>query len=186
MTIDIRKHILPESVEIDGKYYRIKTDFTYWINFIEDTKNAGGEIAPGTVADMFIGEVPADLQKAFESLSQFCYPQEELPNVDDADEHDHRRTFDYVTDSSMIYAAFMQCYGIDLVDTPMHWHKFLALFNNLVGTRLNEVMSYRGYDKNDTEKYEDRLERMREMWELEEIITPEEQENIDTFNAQFD
>lgn len=185
MTIDIRKHILPEEIEVDGALYAIHTDYTYFINFIEAMKNPEAKVEDFNFMYADQSNLPADLFKGVDRLSQFCYPKEELPNVDE-EEHSHKRAFDYVTDSTMIYAAFMQVYHIDLIDTPLHWHKFLALFNNLSGTRLNEVMGYRGFDKSDKEDYEHRMQRLQEMWELEEIITPEEEALNDKFNAQFD
>ena len=49
----------------------------------------------------------------------------------------------------MIYAGFMQQYGIDLQTEDMHWWKFMILLENLGSdTRLNKVMEYRTIDTN--------------------------------------
>lgn len=56
------------------------------------------------------------------------------------------KAFDFVQDSSLIYAAFMQAYGIDLIDQQgkMHWWKFSSLLNGLPsGTRFSEIVSIR-------------------------------------------
>lgn len=60
------------------------------------------------------------------------------------------QTLYYEYDGDYIYAAFMQNYKIDLMETGLHWHKFLALLKGLSGTMLNEIMGYRAYASSKT------------------------------------
>ena len=56
------------------------------------------------------------------------------------------KSFDYVQDSELIYAAFYQAYGIDLIEEQgkMHWWKFSSLLNGLPSdTRFSEIVSIR-------------------------------------------
>lgn len=41
------------------------------------------------------------------------------------------RAFDFVQDGDLIYASFMEAYGVDLTVSDMHWWKFMALLRNL-------------------------------------------------------
>lgn len=54
------------------------------------------------------------------------------------------KPFDFKEDAELIYAGFIQQYGIDLQEIDMHWWKFMILLENLgAETRLSKVMEYR-------------------------------------------
>lgn len=56
------------------------------------------------------------------------------------------KAFDFVQDSPLIYAAFYQAYGMDLVEQQgkLHWWKFQSLLNGLPSnTRFSEIVSIR-------------------------------------------
>ncbi len=58
-----------------------------------------------------------------------------------------KQPFDFEEDADLIYAGFMQQYGIDLQNSDMHWWKFMILLENLGSdTRLNRVIEYRTID----------------------------------------
>lgn len=76
------------------------------------------------------------------------------------------RAYSFEHDEELIYAAFMQCYGIDLCETDMHWWKFKALFDGLSeDTKLHKVMGYRTMDI-DRGKNDERTKQYRELKEL--------------------
>lgn len=59
----------------------------------------------------------------------------------------NKQSFDFVEDAELIYAGFMQQYGIDLQTEEMHWWKFMILLENLGSdTKLQRVMEYRTID----------------------------------------
>lgn len=58
-----------------------------------------------------------------------------------------KQPFDFEEDADLIYAGFLQQYGIDLQKEDMHWWKFMILLENLgPGTRLQKIMEYRTID----------------------------------------
>ena len=60
-----------------------------------------------------------------------------------------KQAFDFETDASLIYAGFIQQYGIDLQREDMHWWKFMILLENLgSNTKLSKIMEYRTIDVN--------------------------------------
>ena len=72
-----------------------------------------------------------------------------------------KKVFDFVQDAELIYAAFMQTYHIDLIDTPLHWWKFGALLSGLPSdTRFAEVVQIRTMEIPKPTKY-NHEERMR-------------------------
>ena len=51
-------------------------------------------------------------------------------------------SFEY--DDGYIYAAFMERYGIDIVDIEyLHWWKFKAMFRSLHDCKITDIMGYR-------------------------------------------
>lgn len=63
--------------------------------------------------------------------------------------------YSYTEDSDYIYAAFVQAYGIDLIDEQgkLHWSKFKALLNGLPSdTMFSNIMRIRGWNSADEKK----------------------------------
>lgn len=82
----------------------------------------------------------------------------------------NKQPFDFETDADLIYAGFMQQYGIDLQEEDMHWWKFMILLENLgADTRLQKVMEYRTIDtssKNLSKEQRKFLKAMQRYFEL--------------------
>ena len=82
----------------------------------------------------------------------------------------NKQPFDFGTDADLIYAGFMQQYGIDLQREDMHWWKFMILLENLgADTRLQKVMEYRTIDtssKNLSKEQRKFLKAMQRYFEL--------------------
>lgn len=82
----------------------------------------------------------------------------------------NKQPFDFKTDADLIYAGFMQQYGIDLQEDDMHWWKFMILLENLGSdTRLQKVMEYRTIDtssKNLSKEQRKFLKAMQKYFEL--------------------
>lgn len=175
--IDLTKKALPNTIVVDGKAFSINTDYRIWIRFMHDVENikAGKNI---DVSYIFVNDMPS-YANILEIL-EFANPKSALPRQI---EHSDEIMFDFEMDSDLIYSAFMGQYGIDLVDVEyLHWHKFLALFKGLTGTKLNEVMGYRGYKKNVSG---DQYEKLKSAWRIEKY-TEEDQEEIKRFESLFD
>jgi hypothetical protein len=148
----------PSSVWVDGIEYPIKTDFYLWINFgqlIEGRKT----IALDEVNFLYQWEIPGDREAGFRELTKFYENRQPLPRP--SGKADGVVSYDYKLDSEYIYAAFMQQYGIDLTTANLHWFDFSALFNGLVNTKLNDIISARhGKEKKGP------LAEMRWAWEI--------------------
>ncbi|MCQ2598322.1 MAG: bacteriophage Gp15 family protein [Treponema sp.] len=180
----LTKTNLPSSVEVDGRFYQIKTDFHWWLRFHHMIKNQ--EIKNYKDVDfLYDGRKPYDRISGYEELLKFLNPEKKLPRPIGS-ESKGVIVYDYEIDSALIYSAFMELYHIDLLKSDMHWFKFLALMDGLHGTRFNEVVSYRCFNKNDNQSYEESMEELKQMWE----IIPEEEElkvqhDLDHFNQVF-
>ena len=84
------------------------------------------------------------------------------------------KSFDFEQDSDLIYAAFMQAYGIDLFKEQgkLHWWKFSALLNSLPSnTRFSEIVSIRTRPIPAPTKYNEKeradLIRLKRIYSLE-------------------
>lgn len=67
------------------------------------------------------------------------------------------KVFDFEQDAAYIYAAFYQCYHIDLLSKTgrkLHWHQFISLFGGLSeDTRLMQIISIRSRPMPKATKY---------------------------------
>lgn len=89
--------------------------------------------------------------------------------------HRSKQLISYIKDDALIYAAFLQQYGIDLADSELHWHKFRALLDGLTeDTQLVKVMRYRSVKLGDVFTEERKFYRdMQEFYSLEQISDAE-------------
>lgn len=177
--IDLTSKSLPNTINVGGKDFSIYTDFRVWIKFeIDFNKNTNGF----DVRYLFKNEYPffCDLKP----LLDFSRPKKELPKVFSRIS-ENIIALDYEIDADYIYSAFMHQYGIDLIDVEyLHWHKFIALLNGLKGTKLDEIMGYRFY-KRDDRKNVDHYAELREAWSIEKPLSEEEKEELEKFNSSF-
>ncbi|WP_337539191.1 Gp15 family bacteriophage protein [Suilimivivens sp.] len=179
--IDLTARSLPNTVYVNGRLFSIYTDFRVWMRFEKSlTGHRRGEFLPYRY--LFKNDYPVltDLN----DLLAFSRPEKKLPRqVGSAGSG--IIAIDFELDANLIYAAFLQQYGIDLIDIPeLHWHKFLALLDGLKGTKMDEVMGYRFYEKQ-VDNRTDQYEQLREAWEIEVPLSEEEQAELDEFNAKF-
>ena len=78
----------------------------------------------------------------------------------------------------------MEQYGIDLLETSLHWYKFLALLQGLHDTELNRIINARLYKPSGRNTEIDKLElKQYEAWRLPQPEEPDEA--LDEFMAQF-
>ena len=118
---------------------------------------------------MYVNEKPIDRRAGFEKLFEFANPPIKYPRTNESD-NNNTSVIDYEGDADYIYAAFLQQYGIDLMDVKnLHWHKFKALMRGLRKTKLNDIINIRLYE-NDTGKtteYTRKMEKLRQAWEVD-------------------
>jgi hypothetical protein len=166
---------------VSGRTYHIRTDHYSWFRFAELLKHIGttyGEFDFLYIED----EKPFNRKEGFEQLMKFFYEKRLLPRPDHSST-DTKEIIDYVLDADLIYSAIMQCYGVDLYDKPIHWHKVRAMINGLVGTKYNDILYYRAckYDSKDKE-----LMKLKRAWALPEVEDPTIKAKREAFNKLFE
>lgn len=178
-----KKKSLPNILCINGKDFSIYTDFRVWMRFIIEATKALREGKRVNAAYLFKNDMPFHVR--IHDLLNFANPKSDLPRrIRPAD--DDAVILDYSIDADLIYAAFMQQYGIDLVEIEyLHWHKFLALLKGLNGTKLDDVMRWRSYKK-DTRKNVDINDELKDAWEIRVEPTAEEKAELEEFSKQFE
>lgn len=186
--LDLTKVKLPDSVEVEGSFFNVKTDFRVWLNFGELINNK-----ESTLSDfdyIYENKKPGNKLKGIEKLIEFYAPPKELPRSTGSDGGEI--VLDYKLDAELIYAAFYEVYKIDLLATdekgkaiPLHWYKFQALLNGLHNTKLNEIMSYRSFEDNpkETGDYYKQMRKLKRAWRLPQNM--ELSEGTKQFNSLF-
>lgn len=184
---------LPETVTIGGTDWPIETDFRTSILFellIQDDTLADEEIIANAL-NLYFGSIPPNIVEAAEQIIWFYScgkpskkkklyrvekPAEQDDDTEDEDEgpladaDSGERVYSFEHDAPYIYAAFMEQYGIDLVDIPyLHWWKFRALFQSLNdNTHFSKIMGYRGMEITDKMSKEQKryYRKMKKLYEL--------------------
>lgn len=189
--INLAKVKLPDCIECGGKFFNLKTDFRTWINFSQIINEKGSAV--DDVDFVYSGVPPKAEEKpeAFKKLLDFYIPKNELPRKTSENENE-TKVLDYVIDADYIYAAFLEQYGIDLLQTDksghvveLHWHKFLALLSGLHGTKLNEIMSWRSWSGDTKTEYGKHMQKLKNVWELPSQDREKIQEDLEKFNNLF-
>ena len=175
----LQKAKLPQAVEVGGSFYKIHTNYKYFLRLGELLNQKSAALTDFDF--MYIDKIPPSRLEGIRALVEFMNPKRELPRTR---EKNRERVLDYEIDAPYIYAAFMEQYGIDLIDTRLHWYKFIALLHGLHDTELNRIISarlYRPSGKNN--EYEKQQQKQYEAWKLPEAEEPDEA--LDEFLQQF-
>ena len=152
----------PEYVEVEGKRYKINTDFRTAIkcNEIAQDESIGNlERAMAIIYKLFGEEALNDTsnyEKLLELAQRYLCCGKELEHTDEEPD------MDYVEDMDYIEASFMSDYHIDLTETQMHWWKFSNLMNGLSNSEmgnccvLNRIRNLRNYDPSEIKDSKER------------------------------
>lgn len=174
----------PEYAEVNGKKYKINTDFRYAIecNRIATDNTIGDyERALATVYTLF-GEEGINNREDTEKLLELA--KKYLLCGAEHIESDEEPDMDYIQDMDYIEASFMSDYHIDLSETKMHWWKFSNLMNGLSNSELgdccvlNRIRNLRNYDTKDIKDSKERqkIEEAKQRVALHKKKATEEQE----------
>lgn len=172
----------PEAVQIDGRDYKLNTDFRIWIEIEELLRSS--ELAPSKkIAKCFTlayNELPPNPSTALEELLKF-YFQGKTPSfaLSPARESVTIPLYDFSLDFEYIYAAFLNQYGIDLYETELHWWKFRTLLSCINDDcKFAKIISYRSINIQDVTDSKQRqfYEKMKKIYALPDNRTPEERE----------
>lgn len=164
----------------DGSVIPFETDFRAWMMFenLMLDKDMPDEIKP-VVAQRLIFTEP--LKDDVSLFLLWFYRCGKPPRKSGRAGKSSVRAYSFEHDEELIYAAFMQCYGIDLCETDMHWWKFKALFDGLSeDTKLHKVMGYRTMelDRNKSDPRTKQYRELKEIYRLPKYLS-EEQKNAE-------
>lgn len=144
-------------VIIENKEVPIYTDFRNWIKIdaVLNDQTAAAEKKIADILRLSFKRLPDNIGQAFKAAAEFYnpYPKEKRTGHLGT----KRRLYSFEYDAPYIYAAFLSEYGINLHETPMHWHTFLALmmslgsectFSKIIAIRDMDISAMTGKQKN--------------------------------------
>jgi len=118
---------LPVSVEVAGIFYKIKPEFKNILRILEMLKDPllneqdKGELI---LLMFYAQEVPQD--KCFiDAFFEFINQDKEKADTKGAP------VLSYEQDAKEIFTAFYRVYGIDILNTGLHWYKFSNMVQDL-------------------------------------------------------
>ena len=154
---------LPCEVEYGGETYPINSDFRDWMRFeiLMLDKDVPDRVKPMLANRLIFPAVPpADTTKfLLWFYNPFSGGKEQKKKT-----NRKNQPYSFEHDEALIFAAFMQCYHIDLCIVKMHWWKFRALFDSLPDeTKLRKVMGYRVMDIDEKKMGAERARYFREL-----------------------
>jgi hypothetical protein len=162
----------PVHVDINGKPYSINADFRLMMQFElsaqREDKNSIAEI----LSEFYYGNIPPDIDAAVHRMIVFYLCGEEPDNKKSSSgNREKKRCYAFDEDWKFITSAFRHQYGIDIINSKMHWYEFSALFSGLTDeTEFVKIMQYRCTDirkiKNKEEK--NRIRRLQQRYALSE------------------
>ena len=175
---------LPNAITGDnGEPIFLNTDYRLWIRFNDDIEHDEKE---RDISYLFRDKAPIITQNIWEQLKMFLYNPSATPNNDGSKSD---KIFDYILDGDYIFSALYSTYGIDILEMEMHWHKFQALCNNIIGekTLWGYAKSVRGYQKpNKKENIDDQYMKAKSAWSFKHELSEEEKRIVQEFEDYFD
>ena len=179
----------PEYVEIEGKRYKINTDFRYAIecNRIAEDENIGDYERALAVIYTLFGDEGINTPEHYERLLKLAL---KYLSCGKGEVHirEEEKDMDYIQDMDYIEASFMSDYHMDLSNTKMHWWKFINLMNGLSNSEmgnccvLNRIRYIRNYDMKDVK---DPKERQKILDAKEQVALKKEPKEIKLTEEQI-
>nr|DAS52303.1 MAG TPA: hypothetical protein [Caudoviricetes sp.] len=182
--IDLTKKSLPNTVLVGGRDFKIHTDFRIWLRFVIEFEEWREQNFKGVldIRYLFKDEIPEFCCiEDYGEILEFAFPKNVVPRNAGVAE----KVLYYKYDGDYLYSAFMEQYGIDLLDDEFHWYKFNALLNGLNNTKMNEIMEFRSYTGEKVRDMDSQYRRLKETWIPPEEETEEEKEAEERFNNYF-
>lgn len=112
-------------------------------------------------------------------------------DTNDNQDSTSKKVFDFQQDAGIIYASFMNCYHIDLIEQQgkLHWMKFIQLFNHLDDkSKFKEVVNIRKMpmpkQEKGNEEYRKQIAEMKRIYALDKPKT--EEDSQEKINKVFD
>lgn len=178
----------PELAEIDGKEYKINTDFRVGIQcFIAIDDD---EIDDFSRALAVIGLLFKDYESIQNYNEALKIAKKYLTCENKYQRKETKIDMDFIHDEAYIKASFLSDYKIDLNKLEyMHWYQFCELISGLTDNSiLSKVRDLRNLDLSE---YKDKKQKAKLMEAKASVALPikyskQEQEEIDEFEALFE
>lgn len=178
--------IYPEFAEIDGKQYKINTDFRVALRCFEviDDESICDEERSLAIIYLLFGFIPdKNISEFFRIASNFlrCGETQEQQSSKEKD-------MDFKSDEKYIIASFMSDYHIDLSKENLHWYQYINLIQGLTEhCVLSKVREIRNFDVSDIKdsKQKTKIMKAKESVKLPIKRTKEQLEEIEEFENLF-
>ena len=176
----------PEYAEIEGKRYKINTDFRVAIkcnNIARDESIGDFERALGVIYCLF-GEEGINNQEHYDKLLEMA--KKYLSCGVDIKQSKEEPDMDYEQDYSYIKTSFFSDYGIKLDEVEMHWWEFYDLMNGLSNSEfgncciLNRIRNLRNMDLSQIKdaKTKEKIKEQQDRVALKKKLTEKQKESI--------
>lgn len=179
---------MPTAVEINEVEYPINSDFRTCLRIMEafeDTELTGYE-KQSIMLSLLFPDVPNDVQAAMLIAVKFLNCGKE--SEESGGESDNTRYYSWTQDARYIMSAIEQTYHIDLSTADLHWWRFVGMFldldENCFFSRLIYLRKQKAKGKL-TKDEEEWYYSIRDIVDLPETYTTDEQSAIDNFMAQL-
>ena len=156
----------PEYVEVEGKEYKIDTDFNTALKCFEviEDDTIGDYERAKAVCYLLLDFIPKDeeLEKFLNKLTIYLQCGKTI------EEHKkNKQDMDFIQDRGYINASFMSTYHLDLSKEKLHFWQFVENIEGLTeDCILNRVRDIRNYDLSE----EKNPKRRREMQEAKQKV----------------
>lgn len=173
---------LPKVVFIDGKKYKINSNFRSSIKFelLMQDENLDKKEKLIRALKLYYPIIPNNINMAIEKIIWFYKAGKENEKVEGKSKLNNEQIYSFEYDDDYIYSAFLSQYNIDLNSIKyLHWWKFKALFKSLnESNEIVKIMQYRAMDVNKIKDNEQK-EFYRKMKKVYGIPLPKnEQEKL--------
>lgn len=176
--------LLPTSVEVDNKEYKINSDFRtsmlFEIMILDEELDKEEKII--NALQLYYPVIPPNINEAVKKIMWFYSCGKDNTKHKGTGSGGVEQIYNYEFDDSYIYSAFLSQYGIDLQDIDyLHWWKFKAMFKALKDDNMIvKIMGYRSLDLN-TIKDKEQKANYRKLKKIYEL--PKSKTEIDKLNA---
>lgn len=178
----------PEYAEINGKEYKIDTDFNTALRcfeIIDDKTINDYERALAIIYLLFdfVPENDEDIKIFLEKAKTFLQCGKDIKT-----QRSQKKDMDFEQDRGLINSSFMSDYHIDLSKEKLHFWQFIELIEGLTeNSALNRVRELRNYDLSEIKdaKQKDKIKKAQKDVALKNTsnksLTAEEEDNINDF-----
>lgn len=166
----------PEYAEIDGKKYKINTDYRVAIrcNDISLQSDISPEEKGMAIIYLLFGDEGLNDTKHYKELIDKATYFLKCGDITEQSQNTEEPDMDFIQDFPYIEASFMSDYGMSIKDKPMHWWEFYYLLCGLSQSAfgnscvLNRIRDLRNLDLNkiDDPKEREKMRKAKEQFAL--------------------